>query len=75
MNVRTITSLTFAITLLAPTGAIFADEDFPYTGPDKPVITTASNDVVVRYGRDSIHVRESSEAIQATRITTDVDRA
>jgi hypothetical protein len=46
MNIRTITSLVLAVTLVAPAAAVFGAEQsgrWPYTGPDTPVLTTAAN--------------------------------
>jgi hypothetical protein len=48
MNVRTIA---LAITLIVPAATAFGAEGVPYAGPNKPVTTTASNDVVTEVGR------------------------
>lgn len=44
MNVPIVTSLTLALTLVAPASAVLAGDGYPYTGPNKPVMTTASNE-------------------------------
>jgi hypothetical protein len=64
MNVRTIA---LAITLIVPAAAAFAAEDLPYTGPNKPVMTTASNDSVTQeiYGwRNTAGKDKTLEAMQ-----------
>ena len=46
MNLRTITSLILAVTLMAPAAGVFGAEQsgrWPYTGPNTPVLTTAAN--------------------------------
>jgi hypothetical protein len=73
MNVRTITSFTLAIGLTVPAAAAFAGEGLPFTGPNQPVMTTASNDAVTRYGRDSVYVKQGS--IASRRSTTGNDKA
>jgi hypothetical protein len=60
MNARTITSFTLAIGLTLP--AAFAGEGLPFTGPNQPIMTTASNDAATRYGRDSVYVQQGSIA-------------
>jgi hypothetical protein len=64
MNVRTITSFVLAIALMAPVAGTFAAEQrskaFPYTGPDKPLMTTASIENVARVDRDTVHVPRDS---------------
>ena len=64
MNVRTITRFAIAIPLVFPAAAAFAGEDFPYTGPNEPVMTTAANDAVTRHGRDSVYVEQGTGASQ-----------
>ena len=62
MNVRTIA---LAITLIVPAAAVFAAEDIPYTGPNKPVMTTAANDVVTQevYGWRNIAGKDRTPAM------------
>ena len=64
MNVRTITSVVLAIALMVPVVATFAADNpskpFPYTGPNEPVMSTASIENVARLNRDSGHVSRDS---------------
>lgn len=57
MNIRTITNYTLAVALIAPTASVLAAEQSgqgtPYTGPDRAVMTTASNIEITRFGGDS----------------------
>jgi hypothetical protein len=64
MNVRTIA---LAITLIVPAAAVFAAEDTPYTGPDKPVMTTAANDVVTQevYGWRIVAGKDKTPAMKS----------
>ena len=64
MNVRTIA---LAITLIVPAAAAFAAEGVPYTGPNKPVMTTASNDVVTQeiYGWRSTAGKDKTLAMKS----------
>ena len=59
MNVRTLTSYLLAVALIAPAAGVFAAEQSgpgrPYTGPDQPVMTTASN-TEITYRGDSVYV-------------------
>jgi len=59
MNVRTITRYILAVALIAPAAGVFAAEQSsqgsPYTGPDQPVMTTASNTEITYLG-DSVYV-------------------
>ncbi|HZR03553.1 MAG TPA: hypothetical protein VFA81_10320 [Burkholderiales bacterium] len=63
MNVRTIA---LAITLIVPPAAALAAKGVPYTGPDRPVMTTASNDVVTHevYGWGNIPGKDTAPAMQ-----------
>ena len=57
MNVRTITKYILAVALIASAGSVLAAEQSgqgtPHTGPDRAVMTTASNTQIARFGRDS----------------------
>ena len=57
MNVRTISKYILAVALIASAGSVLAAEQSgqgnPHTGPDRAVMTTASNTQIARFGRDS----------------------
>jgi len=63
MNVRTIA---LAISLIVPAAAAFAAEGVPYTGPNEPVMTTASNDVVTQdvFGRRNTADKDKTLAMK-----------
>ncbi len=63
MNVRTIS---LAISLIVPTAAAFAAEGVPYTGPNKPVMTTAANDVDTQevYGWRTVAGKDKTPAMR-----------
>jgi hypothetical protein len=63
MNVRTIT---LAVSLIVPAAAVFAAENIPYTGPNKPVMTTAENDVVTQEVYGWRHTAGKAPTLRAT---------